>query len=137
MTVLGRYHDSTRIHDTAQSQSQVPGIIEIILCWPYDYDSSEIHNRRSRPSIMYLAILYLRYSPTLIHVSCLTLPTVALFSQVCHEHVAHNGTLASGESLSVSVWHAVPTTAEANPVCHFWCTKDGAWPKDHDQRWSS
>ena len=53
MTVLGRYHDSTRIHDTAQSQSQVPGIIEIILCWPYDYDSTEIHNRRSRLSIMH------------------------------------------------------------------------------------
>ena len=25
----------------------------MIICWPYDYDSTEIHNRRSRPSIMY------------------------------------------------------------------------------------
>ena len=54
MTVLGRYHDSTRIHDTAQSQVPVPGIIEIIVSWPYDYDSTKIHNRLSRPSIMVL-----------------------------------------------------------------------------------
>ena len=53
-TVLGRYHDSTRIHDTAQSQVPVPGIIEIIVSWPYDYDSTKIHNRLSRPSIMYV-----------------------------------------------------------------------------------
>ena len=46
--------------------------------------------------------------------------------QVCHENFAHNGTLASGESLSVSFWRALPTAAD--PVCHFWCTMDGGWP---------
>ena len=48
---------------------------------------------------------------------CLTLLTLTIIPQVCHENVAHNGTLASGESLSVTVWRAVPS---ANPVCHFW-----------------
>ena len=61
MTVLGRYHDSTRIHDTAQSQVPVPGIIEIIVSWPYDYDSTKIHNRLSRPSIMIMIVAFALY----------------------------------------------------------------------------